>query len=95
MFSSIGTFLSCHCRIPELYVIGLHFGNVAGSPLDQTDLVQLIREEYITFPILVTHKKFCGVRCKELVYFSHIVEWNSLTMYYELLLCLYHIFNVY
>ncbi|KAK4748992.1 hypothetical protein SAY87_026441 [Trapa incisa] len=48
-------------RIPELYAIGLYLGNVAGSPIDQTDLVELIRDDYITFPILVANKKFFGI----------------------------------
>lgn len=45
-------------RFPQLHIMGFQCGSSVCSSVDQTHLVQLIMNEYITFPILLSNKTF-------------------------------------
>uniref|UniRef100_A0A2C9V104 Uncharacterized protein n=1 Tax=Manihot esculenta TaxID=3983 RepID=A0A2C9V104_MANES len=45
-------------KYPELCVLGFHSGNSIGNAAVQTCFIELIMQEYITFPILLSNKNF-------------------------------------
>ncbi|KAJ4842310.1 hypothetical protein Tsubulata_026590 [Turnera subulata] len=48
-------------RFPEVHVMGLHYESSNVSASDKTSLYELIMEEYITFPILVSSENFLEI----------------------------------
>ena len=55
--------------IVVIKLMGFLPGNSIGSDADRSCLVEMVMKEYITFPILLSNKKFLDVRFLYLVFF--------------------------